>query len=61
MKIICIDNYDREIYDDIVIAENVHDGYGQMLVDELNNSSKRRDKDWFKLVDDDYKLFKFEP
>lgn len=61
MKIICVDNYDREIYDDVLIAENVHKGYGKEIVDLLNNSPKRVDGDYFRLVDDNHKLFKFEP
>jgi hypothetical protein len=57
MKIIKVDNYDRELYDDVLIAENVHKYYGQIIVDLLNNNPKRFDDDYFRLVEDDYKLF----
>lgn len=57
MKIIKVDNYDREAYDDVLIAENVHKYFGQMIVDLLNDNPKRIDDHWFRLVEDDYKLF----
>jgi hypothetical protein len=60
MKIICVDNYNRENYDDVLIAENVHKGYGKLLVDLLNESPKRGDSDYFRLVEDDYELYKYE-
>lgn len=58
MKIICVDNYNRELYNDLVIAENVHKAYGKLIVDLLNESPRTSDEDYFKLVEDDYKLFK---
>jgi hypothetical protein len=61
MKIICVDNYDREYYDDVLIAENVHDYYGEIIVNLLNNREHGDSDDFFKLVPDEYKLFKFEP
>lgn len=60
MKIICVDNYDREFRDDILIAINVHPSYGKLLVDTINDSPKRYDGDFFRLVEDNYELFKFE-
>lgn len=61
MKIVKVDNYDREIYDDVLIAENVHKGYGELIIKLLNDNPRRYDCDYFKLVKDDYQLFKFEP
>jgi len=58
MKIIKVDNYDRELYDDVLISENIkNEYYGKLIVELLNNDSKRSDSDYFRLVEDDYKLF----
>lgn len=61
MKIIAVDNYDREMYDDTLIAENVHKGYGEKIVKIMNNDTTRNDETYFKLVEDSYELFVFEP
>lgn len=61
MKLIKVDNYDREYYDDVLIAENVHKGYGELIANLLNNRVGENSEDFFKLVEDDYELFKFEP
>lgn len=61
MKIICVDNYDREMYDDILIAENVDERWGNHIVELLNNDYRKSNGDYFKFVENDYKLFKFEP
>ena len=62
MKILRVDNFGRESVSDSVIAENVSEYYGRVIIDFLiekfegNNSS-----DYFKLVADDYKLYEFKP
>lgn len=64
MKIIASDNFDREIYDDILIAENITNmEAGQVMVDALNYKYCNHDNAaWFyRLVPDDHKLFVFEP
>lgn len=61
MKIICSDNYDREAYDDILVAENVNKNDGELIVVLLNNNRKEHDEIYYKLVKDSYKLYKFEP
>lgn len=58
MKIIAVDNYDRESVSDILVCGNVHKYYGEDIVKILN------EKPWntfFKLVSDEEKLYKFEP
>ncbi|NMF06295.1 hypothetical protein ACUH7Y_06890 [Clostridium beijerinckii] len=57
MKIVLTDNYDRELYDEKLIAENVAERVGNKIVDLLNDDPKRFDEDYYKLVEDDYKLF----
>lgn len=60
MKIIKVDNFDREglIGNDILIAENVNEYWGNKIVNKLNESEF---SEYFKLVTDDYKLKRFEP
>lgn len=54
MKIIAVDNYKRKNVADVLVAENVHPHYGEFIVESLmlNHSL------FFKLVDDDYKLWR---
>ena len=59
-KIIGIDNYDREIVNDELICENISEYYGKIFVDNLN-AMEKDGPTFYKLVPDDYKLFKYEP
>lgn len=61
MKIVMTDNYARDYVDDILICENVGRVYGKIIVDCLNNHITGTCDKYFILVDDDYKLVKFEP
>ena len=60
MKIVMIDNYARDHVDDVLICENVNHTYGTIIVDCLNDSNTRAHDEYFELVNDDYKLYKFE-
>ena len=71
MKIIAIDNYNREIYSDVLICENINRYIGKIVVDYLNGVhndgdsfyrlSVHKDSDsLYRLVEDDYELYKFE-
>ena len=52
------DSYDRELYNDILICENVHENYGLFIIDQLNKEYSGSGSDWYyRLVEDDYKLF----
>jgi len=53
MKIVQIDNYSRESAADILIAENVNEFFGKMIVDFLN---ERPGESYFILEKDDYRL-----
>lgn len=61
MKIVRVDNFDREIYDDVLICENVSQYYGKDIVEFFNNREGEYSDWYYRLVEDDYKLFKFEP
>lgn len=62
MKIICVDNFDRESRDDSLVCENVNKYMGKQIVEFLiEKFSGNESSDFFRLVEDDYKLYTFEP
>ena len=56
MQVICKDNYDRELFDDEVIIENVTQEQGELICKELNKLN-RNDTFYYRCVDNNYKLF----
>lgn len=61
LKIISVDNFDRENYNDVLICENVNGHFGNVLVDFLNEKySGDTAQRFFKLVEDDFKLYEFK-
>lgn len=56
MKIICVNNYDDANVSDKLVAENVSELDGAVIVHLLNCYDRASDE-WFKLVPDDYKLY----
>jgi hypothetical protein len=66
MKIISVDNFDREIpgrSDDELIAQSVSAFYAETIVSALNEkfcAASNSDR-FFKAVPDDYKLRSYEP
>jgi hypothetical protein len=61
MKIICVDNYSRDTIDDVLVCENVNEYYGKFLVDQLNaRLSGEHSPDFYRLVENDHKLYKYE-
>jgi len=55
MKIIMIDNFNRDSVSDVLICENMHPKFAFIIKDLLDKNYT--DKDWFfKLVENDYKL-----
>jgi len=63
MKVIKVDNYNREGpgYDDKLVAENLTTKEAMELAKERNSDPTRPDFDWFKVVEDDYKLYEWAP
>lgn len=59
MKIIAIDNYDRDYIPDTLIAESVNEHLGKDIVEFLNRKHGNGG-DYYILVDDDYKLLTIE-
>lgn len=61
MKIIAVDNFDRETHDDVLVCENVNEFYSKVIVEFLNDKySGEHASEYYKAVEDDYKLYKFE-
>ena len=62
MKIIRVSNFNNESVSDVLIAENVHHFYIKNIVYILNEMySGNVAPDYFRAVEDDYKLYIFEP
>ena len=62
MKIIGKSNFDNEMVNDIIIAENVNEYYGNIIVEFMNEFYVKDSSDYyFHLEPDDYKLYEFEP
>lgn len=58
MKIITKDNFDRDIFAEEVIAENVNESLGVELVEQWNNHYWHEHSNiYLELVADDYKLY----
>lgn len=61
MKIIKKDNFARETVSDVLIAENICEYYGEIIVKSLNEKlGGRYSSDFFSLEQNDYKLFEVD-
>jgi hypothetical protein len=61
MKIIQIDNFNRDEVSDILVCEGVTSYYGEAIVAGLNEQfSGDNSSFYFRLVLDEYVLYKFE-
>ena len=65
MKIVCIDNFDREHVSEVLVAENVPEHYADRIVDALNALNATNDKqahsEFFVTRADDRALYVFDP
>lgn len=62
MKIIMVDNYDREAISDALIATGLNKFYGERIVGFLiNTMSGGNSSSFYRLVEDDHKLYEFKP
>jgi hypothetical protein len=59
MKIIGVDNLNREHISDVLVAENLNDYYAQLIV-QLLNAIPNQDY-YYRAVEDSGQLYKFEP
>lgn len=60
MKIIAIDNFDRDWVSDALVCENVNEYYGKIIVDYLNERVGENSQNFYILKEDDYKLYVYE-
>ena len=62
MKIIVVDNFGRESISDKLVCTNVSKYYGEIIVKALNVQLSGDYADvFYKLVQNDYKLYRFKP
>lgn len=58
MKIIQVTKFRRDYISDKLIAENVNENYGKFIVKKLNEKYGEYYSKYFKLVEDEYELYK---
>lgn len=61
MKIIVVDNYNREHVSDILVAGTVSKYFAELIVNKLNASEGEHSDTYYKAVPDDYVLYVFDP
>jgi hypothetical protein len=63
MKIVAVDNFNRDEVSDVLIAENVHEAYAEKICEFLNSEfcNSRYSPRFFKVKPDTYKLYIWEP
>lgn len=59
-KIIGVSNFCLDNVSDILIADNLNKYYGERIVEFLHNQMRSDDTYYPKLVEQDYKLYKWE-
>ena len=58
MKIVCASNFNLDLYQETIVAENVSGFWGKELVDTWNQNRATDDgPDYLRLVEDDYELY----
>lgn len=58
MKIVTKDNFDRDLFVELIVAENVNKVYGEELVKLHNERYWKNESDsYLALVEDDYELY----
>jgi len=60
-KIIGKSNFDLDNVSDILIADNLNKYYGEKIVKYLQDNTRDNDTYFPRLVEQDYKLYKWEP
>lgn len=57
MKIILVDNFDRDEIPDVLVAENVDPLFGAHIVERMNQAEGESSPHFYRLVEDDHKLY----
>ncbi len=62
MKIVCVDNFNRETKNDRLVAETIkNDAEARVMLAALRNACPRGGDDWYEIKPDDYVLYRFDP
>lgn len=61
MKIVLVDNYDRDDRSDFLVAENVTEHFANLIVKLLNEKEGKDSPNFYRAVPDNYKLKIWEP
>lgn len=61
MKIIAVDNYDRETRSDTLVATGLNEYHAVWIVELLNADTQRDNEAHYRAVPDEYKLYAFDP
>jgi len=61
MKIIAVDNFDREAVSDTLVATGLNKYYGELFIRCLLGRMHEHDETYYRLVEDDHELYVFEP
>lgn len=61
MKVICVDNFDRETISDRLIQEGLTQTEARTLADELNAKGGVNAPDFYRVVPDDHVLYVYDP
>lgn len=61
MKVICIDNFNREHISDTLFRDNLSEQEAMDIAKEQNRKQGEFGDKYFRAVGDDYKLYRFEP
>ena len=58
MKIVNVDNLNRESTADTLVAENINEYWGKKVVELLNDDTHYQSNDYFKLVENNHVLWR---
>lgn len=62
MKIVRTDNFNRETISEGLVAENIQSvREAEIMLKALRAEVKDNDQNWYKLEEDDYDLYRWEP
>lgn len=61
MKIVIISNYNNELINDRLFCENISYEIAKKIANIMNESIPDDHPDFYEVVDDDYKLYKWQP
>lgn len=61
MKIVGVDNFNRDNVSDFLVCENVDEYWAEIICEELNNKlSGETSREFFMVKEDDYKLYEVD-